>query len=63
MPIPVPLPMFSFTGSRHSFRGATHFYGKMGVNFFTQTKTITSNWRFEESPLAQGVSTAMPLLK
>ncbi len=63
VPIPVPLPMFSFTGSRHSFRGATHFYGKMGVNFFTQTKTITSNWRFEDSPLAKGVSTSMPLLK
>lgn len=63
VPIPVPLPMFSFTGSRHSFRGSTHFYGKMGVHFFTQTKTITSNWRFEDSPLAKGVSTAMPLLK
>ena len=28
MPIPVPLPMFSFTGSRGSFRGDTNFYGK-----------------------------------
>lgn len=56
IPIPVPLPFFSFTGSRSSFRGSTHFYGKMGVNFFTYTKTITSNWRFEQSQ----VSTAMP---
>jgi len=62
VPIPVPLPMFSFTGSRGSFRGATHFYGKHGINFFTQTKTITSNWRFEDSPLAKQISTAMPLL-
>jgi len=64
VPIPVPLPMFSFTGSRHSFRGSTHFYGKKGVEFFTQTKTITSNWRFEDSVLASGkISTAMPILK
>lgn len=28
VPIPVPLPMFSFTGSRGSFRGDTNFYGK-----------------------------------
>jgi malonate-semialdehyde dehydrogenase (acetylating)/methylmalonate-semialdehyde dehydrogenase len=63
VPIPVPLPMFSFTGSRGSFRGATHFYGKQGVNFFTQIKTITSNWRFEDSPLSKGISTSMPLLK
>jgi malonate-semialdehyde dehydrogenase (acetylating)/methylmalonate-semialdehyde dehydrogenase len=64
VPIPVPLPMFSFTGSRHSFRGSTHFYGKKGVEFFTQTKTITSNWRFEDSVLAGGkISTAMPFLK
>jgi len=27
-PIPVPLPMFSFTGTRGSFRGDLHFYGK-----------------------------------
>jgi len=59
VPIPVPLPMFSFTGSRCSFRGGPHFYGKQGVSFYTQTKTITSNWRFEDSPL----SMAMPLLK
>jgi len=48
LPIPVPLPFFSFTGSRNSFRGAMHFYGQNGVNFFTYTKTITSNWKFEQ---------------
>jgi len=47
VPIPVPLPMFSFTGSRKSFLGASHFYGKQGVGFFTQTKTITSNWNYD----------------
>ena len=45
IPIPVPLPFFSFTGSRASFIGSTNFYGKSGVEFFTQVKTITSMWR------------------
>eukprot|EP00731_Ephydatia_muelleri_P022223 Em0014g814a len=48
VPIPVPLPMFSFTGSRGSFRGDTHFYGKQGVQFYTQVKTITSLWKQED---------------
>lgn len=60
IPIPVPLPFFSFTGSRKSFLGSTHFYGKMGVHFYTQTKTITSNWTLDET--SAGVTTAMPLL-
>jgi len=65
VPIPVPLPFFSFTGSRKSFVGASHFYGKMGVNFYTQTKTITSNWRdpSEVGTAAVGVQTAFPILK
>lgn len=49
VPIPVPLPMFSFTGSRGSFHGSLHFYGKQGLNFYTQTKTITSLWRKGEA--------------
>jgi len=61
LPIPVPLPMFSFTGSRASFLGSTHFYGKTGIDFFTQIKTITSNWR--DDNLDSVVSTSMPLLK
>jgi hypothetical protein len=32
----------------------------MGVNFFTQTKTITSNWTLESG--SAGVATAMPIL-
>jgi malonate-semialdehyde dehydrogenase (acetylating)/methylmalonate-semialdehyde dehydrogenase len=63
VPIPVPLPMFSFTGSRASFRGAGHFYGKQGVNFFTQVKTITSNWKVHEEAAGQGkIQATMPLL-
>lgn len=44
VPIPVPLSHFSFTGSRGSIRGDINFYGKQGVQFYTYTKTITSNW-------------------
>eukprot|EP00456_Euglypha_rotunda_P022130 TRINITY_DN18782_c0_g1_i1.p1 TRINITY_DN18782_c0_g1~~TRINITY_DN18782_c0_g1_i1.p1 ORF type:complete len:124 (-),score=12.82 TRINITY_DN18782_c0_g1_i1:299-670(-) len=61
VPIPVPLPMFSFTGSRASFRGTHNFYGKDGVHFYTQVKTITSNWRFDSQ--TEKLSTSMPLLK
>jgi len=45
VPIPVPLPMFSFTGSRGSFRGDLNFYGKAGIQFYSQWKTVTSLWR------------------
>jgi malonate-semialdehyde dehydrogenase (acetylating)/methylmalonate-semialdehyde dehydrogenase len=47
VPIPVPLPFFSFTGSKASIRGDIHFYGKEGVQFYTQTKTIISNWQYK----------------
>lgn len=49
VPIPVPLPMFSFTGSRGSIRGDMNFYGKTGVNFYTQLKTVTALWRHEDA--------------
>ncbi len=44
IPIPVPLPFFSFTGWNGSFRGDLHAYGKQGVMFYTETKTITARW-------------------
>jgi len=62
VPIPVPLPMFSFTGSKKSFWGDTNFYGKSGVRFFTQQKTITARWKDEESAGTK-LSTAMPTYK
>ncbi|PIA17187.1 Methylmalonate-semialdehyde dehydrogenase [Coemansia reversa NRRL 1564] len=49
VPIPVPLPMFSFTGNKGSFLGDTNFYGRSGVNFYTQLKTITSLWRKQDA--------------
>jgi len=49
--IPVPLPMFSFTGNKKSVAGvgASNFYGKSGINFYTQWKTVTSLWRAEDA--------------
>lgn len=44
VPIPVPLPFFSFTGWRGSFAGDLHMYGKAGVQFYTQPKTVTAKW-------------------
>ncbi|OXB66821.1 hypothetical protein ASZ78_003523 [Callipepla squamata] len=53
VPIPVPLPMFSFTGSRASFRGDANFYGKQGVQFYTQLKTIISQWKEEDATVTK----------
>lgn len=60
LPIPVPPPFFSFTGSKASFIGATNFYGRQGLKFFTQTRTVLQNWW--EDDQSSGVRTAMPLL-
>ncbi|KAI7333066.1 putative methylmalonate-semialdehyde dehydrogenase [Hortaea werneckii] len=51
VPIPVPLPMFSFTGNKASIAGggASPFYGRSGMNFYTQVKTVTSAWKREDS--------------
>ncbi|PMG80272.1 methylmalonate-semialdehyde dehydrogenase (acylating) [Shewanella sp. 10N.286.51.B7] len=48
VPIPVPLPFFSFTGWKGSFYGDQHAYGKQAVRFYTETKTITSRWFADE---------------
>jgi len=60
VPIPVPLPYFSFTGSRGSIQGDIHFYGRQGVQFYTQIKTVTSNWDYKPSPST--LSMSMPTL-
>jgi malonate-semialdehyde dehydrogenase (acetylating)/methylmalonate-semialdehyde dehydrogenase len=58
IPIPVPLPHFSFTGSRGSFIGSTNFYGKSGMHFFTQVKTVTASWKHQSV-----LRTSMPTSK
>ena len=50
LPIPVALPFFSFTGWKGSFCGDLHTYGKQGVLFYTETKTITSRWPDKFAP-------------
>ena len=60
VPIPVPVPFFSFTGSRGSKLGDLGPYGKQGVQFYTQTKTVTSRW-FDDSSPAAGVNTTISL--
>lgn len=61
VPIPVPLPMFSFTGNKASIAGggASTFYGRPGVNFYTQQKTVTALWRTDDA-ISQKADVAMP---
>lgn len=62
VPIPVPSPMFSFTGNKASFRGDLNFYGKGAISFFTQWKTITTRWK-EDNAEKYKLSTAFPTMK
>ncbi|KAF5323622.1 hypothetical protein D9611_005766 [Ephemerocybe angulata] len=59
VPIPVPLPMFSWSGNKGSVLGDIGFYGKSGINFYTQNKTITSLWRAEDA-IGNRASVNMP---
>ncbi|KAJ3564977.1 hypothetical protein NP233_g7942 [Leucocoprinus birnbaumii] len=59
VPIPVPLPMFGWSGNKGSFLGDVGFYGKNGINFYTQNKTITSLWRAEDA-VGNRATTVMP---
>ncbi|XP_058190434.1 methylmalonate-semialdehyde dehydrogenase [acylating], mitochondrial-like isoform X2 [Rhododendron vialii] len=45
VPVAAPLPFFSFTGSKASFAGDLNFSGKAGVEFYTQVKTVTQQWK------------------
>ncbi|KAK2461646.1 hypothetical protein APHAL10511_006109 [Amanita phalloides] len=47
--IPVPLPMFSWSGNKGSVLGDIGFYGKSAINFYTQNKTVTSHWNAEDA--------------
>ncbi|KAH7123482.1 putative methylmalonate-semialdehyde dehydrogenase [Dactylonectria estremocensis] len=61
VPIPVPLPMFSFTGNKKSIAGggASTFYGRPGVSFYTQQKTVTAKWA-ESDAIGTRADVAMP---
>jgi malonate-semialdehyde dehydrogenase (acetylating)/methylmalonate-semialdehyde dehydrogenase len=60
IPIPVPVPAFSFTGSRGSKLGDLGPYGKQVLQFYTQTKTVTSRW-FDDTTVNDGVNTTITL--
>ncbi|RDS98565.1 aldehyde dehydrogenase family protein, partial [Burkholderia contaminans] len=60
VPIPGPVPYFSFTGSRGSKLGDLGPYGKQVVQFYTQTKTVTARW-FDDDATAGGVNTTIAL--
>ena len=60
VPVPVPVPYFSFTGSRGSKLGDLGPYGKQVIQFYTQTKTVTSRW-FDDSLTNTGVNTTISL--
>ncbi|MGB8856428.1 MAG: CoA-acylating methylmalonate-semialdehyde dehydrogenase [Burkholderiales bacterium] len=60
VPIPVPVPYFSFTGSRGSKLGDLGPYGKQAVQFYTQTKTVTTRW-FDDAAVSAGVNTTISL--
>ncbi|PIO60282.1 methylmalonate-semialdehyde dehydrogenase [acylating] domain protein [Teladorsagia circumcincta] len=42
--VPIPVPMFAFTGSRGSFRGDLNYSGRSGLQFHTHLKTVTQHW-------------------
>lgn len=61
IPIPVPLPFFSFTGWKASFMGDLHAYGKQAVRFYTETKTITARWPYNQTTHNQQPNTTIHL--
>lgn len=60
VPIPVPLPMFSFTGNKGSILGDLNFYGKAGLHFYTQLKTVTALWKSDDAAAIEKASVNMP---
>src|SRR5258706_1474735 len=59
-PIPVPVPYFSFSGSRGSKLGDLGPYGKQAIQFYTQVKTITARW-FDDATVNPGIHTTISL--
>jgi malonate-semialdehyde dehydrogenase (acetylating)/methylmalonate-semialdehyde dehydrogenase len=60
VPIPVPAAYFSFTGSRGSKLGDLGPNGKQAVDFWTQTKTVTTRWFAPDAQQSQ-VNTTISL--
>jgi malonate-semialdehyde dehydrogenase (acetylating)/methylmalonate-semialdehyde dehydrogenase len=52
VPIPVPMPYYSFGGWKASLFGDKHIHGPEGVSFYTRAKVVTSRWPHVEQPSA-----------
>lgn len=57
--VPVPLPMFNWSGNKSSFAGDIPFYGKTGLDFYTHRKTTTALWPTEDA-LGNKATVTMP---
>ncbi|NLC83582.1 MAG: CoA-acylating methylmalonate-semialdehyde dehydrogenase [Ruminococcaceae bacterium] len=55
--IPVPMGIFPFAGHKRSFFGDKHVLGKDGVQFYTESKVVTTKWFDEHEKKAKTVST------
>ena len=55
--IPVPVAFFPFAGHKESFFGDKHVLGMDGVDFYTESKGVTTRWFSEEDKQATRVST------
>jgi len=55
--IPVPVSFFPFSGHKNSFFGDNHVLGKDGVQFFTETKCVTTRWFTEADKKQKQIST------
>ncbi len=55
--IPVPISVFPFSGHKKSFFGDLHVMGRDGVQFYTETKAVTSFWFDEEALKGEKVGT------
>lgn len=54
--IPVPISYFPFAGHKRSFFGDLHVLGRDGVEFYTERRTVTTQW-YAEGEGSQRLST------
>ncbi len=55
--IPVPIPVFPFSGHKQSFFGDLHCHGKDAFRFYTESKCVTVKWFDEEEQTKAHVDT------
>jgi malonate-semialdehyde dehydrogenase (acetylating) / methylmalonate-semialdehyde dehydrogenase len=55
--IPVPVSFFPFSGHKESFFGDKHVLGSDGIDFYTESKCVTTRWFTEEDKKAKKVTT------